>query len=72
VGVLVVIGEASRVDGFALGGAVVMPADDPDDVRRAWSALPEDAEVVVLTRDAASAIRGSSPGTGILVTVMPP
>jgi vacuolar-type H+-ATPase subunit F/Vma7 len=71
VGVIVVLGESSRVAGFALAGAVVIPADDPDAVRRAWDALPEDTAVVVLTPKAAAAIGEPFGSSGILATVMP-
>jgi vacuolar-type H+-ATPase subunit F/Vma7 len=48
-----VIGEALRVEGYALAGAVVCAADDEASVLRAWHALPADVEVVVLTATAA-------------------
>jgi vacuolar-type H+-ATPase subunit F/Vma7 len=70
VGVIVVLGEASRVAGFELAGAVVITAEDSDAVHRAWSALPEDTAVVVLTARAAEAI-GEPVALGILATVMP-
>lgn len=72
-GPLVVLGEAARVDGFALGGATVIPAEDPDAVRRAWDTLPADAAVVVLTERAAAALGAASTGRdGVLSVVMPP
>lgn len=55
-GLLVVLGEAARVATFALGGATVIPAEDPDGVRREWEALPDDVAVVVLTDQAAAAL----------------
>ena len=36
-GLIVVLGEAARVEGFALGGATVIAAEDADAVRRAWA-----------------------------------
>lgn len=57
-GLLVVLGEAERVERFALGGATVTPADDPDAVRQRWEALPDDVAVVVLTGLAAAALGG--------------
>jgi vacuolar-type H+-ATPase subunit F/Vma7 len=57
-GLLVVLGEAARVEGFALGGATVIPAEGPDAVRRAWESLPDDVAVVVLTGQAADALQG--------------
>jgi vacuolar-type H+-ATPase subunit F/Vma7 len=52
-----VIGEALRVQGFALAGAVVCPAGDRDEARTAWRSLPADIAVVVLTPDAMDWLR---------------
>ncbi|MGO9027694.1 MAG: hypothetical protein ACLQOZ_03555 [Acidimicrobiales bacterium] len=71
-GLLVVLGEAARVGGFALGSATVIPAEDPDAVRRAWASLPGDVAVVVLTHQAASALDGAANRRdGVLSVVMP-
>ena len=55
-----VLGERTRVAGFALAGAVVMVADDAAEVRRAWAGLladrAADVEVLVLTQRAAAAL----------------
>ena len=48
-----VIGEALRVEGYALAGAAVYAAHDEAGVRQAWQALPDDVAVVVLTPRAA-------------------
>jgi hypothetical protein len=53
---MVALGEAGRVGVFALGGAVVAPAEDADAVRRVWNGLGEDAVVVLLTERAAAAL----------------
>ncbi|MFI1200807.1 hypothetical protein K2224_38500 (plasmid) [Streptomyces sp. BHT-5-2] len=55
-GVVVAIGERARTAGFALAGAQVGPADDPDRVRAFWRELPADAALVVLTPAAAAAL----------------
>jgi vacuolar-type H+-ATPase subunit F/Vma7 len=52
----VVIGDAARVDGFALGGATPIVAATSDEVRRAWATLSDDVAVVVLTPEAAAAL----------------
>ena len=52
-GRLAVIGEEALVAGYALVGALVVPAGDAESVREAWSDLPADVEVVVLTARAA-------------------
>ncbi|HEX6872252.1 MAG TPA: V-type ATP synthase subunit F [Micromonosporaceae bacterium] len=51
-----VIGAEAQIRGFALAGAVVLPADDPGQVRSAWQALPADVAVVLLTVSAAAAL----------------
>lgn len=53
---VVVLGEWGAVEGYALGGAHVVPAGSDDAVRAAWLALPDDVEVVVLTPAAAAAL----------------
>lgn len=50
------LGESVRVQGYALAGAVVMVAESPDEVRRAWDAMPHDTSLVVLTRAAAAVL----------------
>jgi vacuolar-type H+-ATPase subunit F/Vma7 len=49
-----VIGEATAVQGYALAGALVCPAENPDEAADAWRALPPDIAVVVLTARAAA------------------
>ncbi len=72
-GRLVVLGEAVRVEGFALAGATVLVADDADAVRRTWASLPGDVAVVLLTAKAAAALAGDSAlREGVLSAVMPP
>ena len=71
-GLLVVLGEAARVASFALGGATVIPAEDPDAVRRSWEALPDDVAVVVLTEQAATALEHpAARRDGVLRVVLP-
>lgn len=53
-----VIGETLLVQGFALAGAVVCPAEDQDGARAAWRSLPPDIAVVVLTQAAAAWLGG--------------
>jgi vacuolar-type H+-ATPase subunit F/Vma7 len=73
VGRFVVIGETARVTGFALGGASVVCAERPEDVRLAWASLPEDAAVVILTKRAAEALGSTLRADGqALIAVMPP
>jgi hypothetical protein len=46
------IGEPERVAGYGLAGAAVYPASDRESVLAAWDALPEDAELLILSRSA--------------------
>lgn len=68
-----VIGEAVRVEGYALAGAVVYPAEDADQARAAWDSLPPDIAVAVLTARVAAWL-GQAPERrdGVLRVVMPP
>lgn len=51
-----VVGELTRVQGFALAGALVLVAEDAPAARSAWSSLADDVAVVVLTPRAAAAL----------------
>jgi vacuolar-type H+-ATPase subunit F/Vma7 len=48
-----VLGESPRVDGWALAGALVVPAAGAEAVLQAWETLAGDVEVVIVTPDAA-------------------
>lgn len=50
------IGEAARVQGFALAGVAVHPAEDAAAAVAAWAALPDDVVAVLLTASAARAL----------------
>ncbi|MFF5157670.1 hypothetical protein ACFY3N_15680 [Streptomyces sp. NPDC000348] len=68
------LGERARVAGLALAGAVVLVADDPDAVRRAWRSLPDGIDLVILTPAAARALESGSADGGArrpLTAVMP-
>jgi len=72
-GRVVVLGEAARVEGFALGGATVITAEDRDAVLHAWATLDDQVAVVVLTTNASTALDGEpAPHDQILTVVMPP
>jgi vacuolar-type H+-ATPase subunit F/Vma7 len=67
-----VIGETSRVQGYALAGAVVCAADDAAQVRAAWQSLPADIEVVIVTATAAAVLGGELTARPLpLAVVMP-
>jgi len=72
-GRVVALGEAVRVEGFALAGATVLVAEVPDAVCRTWESLPDDVAVVLLTTDAAAALaHGEAAPKDVLIAVMPP
>jgi vacuolar-type H+-ATPase subunit F/Vma7 len=71
VGRIVVLGEAIRADGFALSGATVIHAQDRDAVRRAWAAMPDDVEVVVVTPAAWALDPEPAVPEGVITVVMP-
>ena len=48
-----VIGQALRIGGFALAGALLCPAENENEAHAAWQSLPPDIAVVVLTESAA-------------------
>ncbi|HZV24914.1 MAG TPA: V-type ATP synthase subunit F [Acidothermaceae bacterium] len=54
---IAVIGEAVRTAGFGLAGAIVFECETPDEVRKAWDALPDDVVSVIVTPAAAAALR---------------
>jgi vacuolar-type H+-ATPase subunit F/Vma7 len=57
VGAVVVLGERARVASWALGGAVVIGADTPEEVRQGWADLgASDVAVLLLTPTAAASL----------------
>jgi vacuolar-type H+-ATPase subunit F/Vma7 len=73
-GRIAAIGEESRVIGFALAGALAVPARSATEVHEAWSALPDDVALVLLTPEAAAALADelADPSSSRLAAVMPP
>ena len=66
---LAAIGTAGRVQGWALAGALVRPAETPADVRQAWGSLPREVSVLLLTPEADAALTDVTDGR--LRVVMP-
>ncbi|MER1995297.1 MAG: hypothetical protein ABTA24_02195 [Arthrobacter sp.] len=56
--VVAALGAPGILAGYELAGALLVPAKTDEDVRTAWSQLPEDTAVVLLTSDAAAALAG--------------
>ncbi len=70
-GAIVVIGEPALAAGYAMAGATTMPAQGPDEVRRAWESLPSGTTLVILTAAAADALGGRLSEADPLTAVMP-
>jgi vacuolar-type H+-ATPase subunit F/Vma7 len=66
-----VIGQASRVAGFELAGALVFPADDETAAREALRSLPRDVQVVVVTASVARWLGEELAQPDLLPAVMP-
>jgi vacuolar-type H+-ATPase subunit F/Vma7 len=68
-----VIGEELAVEGYALAGCVLLPADNPDEVNSAWQALPPDTVLLILTENAAAWLADRlAQRPDIMTAVMPP
>ena len=68
-----VLGERALVEGWALGGARVLAADSPEQVRAAWAGLGSEVAVVLLTPAAARALgAGPDQRSAPLTVVLPP
>ena len=69
-GTVVAIGEQRWVLGFRLAGVRVIPAANAPEVMAAWSGLPPDVELVILTSAAAAAVAEQRKAGWPLVAVM--
>jgi vacuolar-type H+-ATPase subunit F/Vma7 len=65
------IGAEVAVQGFGLAGALVLPADGPEQARAAFRSLPSDVTVLILTRDAWAALPEVAGATLPLTVVLP-
>jgi vacuolar-type H+-ATPase subunit F/Vma7 len=66
------IGESSHVQGYALAGVIVYPAEDEAEVRAAWRSLPGGVEVVVVTARAAAWLGGELTARPVPLPVVMP
>jgi vacuolar-type H+-ATPase subunit F/Vma7 len=66
------IGAQPQVAGFALAGADVHVADNAEQAREAWHALPDTVAVVILTRDSADALGADRTAPQAPLTVVLP
>jgi len=71
-GTVVAIGDPSRLAGYAVAGAEVLPARTDAQAITAWEALPDGVGLALLTTEAAQALgtRLGRPG-GPLTAVIP-
>jgi vacuolar-type H+-ATPase subunit F/Vma7 len=68
---IAVIGEGTKVLGFGMAGAIVLPAEEAEAVLDAWRSLDSDVDIVVLTTRAARILAGRT-ASWPLTAVMPP
>ncbi len=70
-GTVAAIGERIKVAGLAVAGVAVVPAEQPEGVRRAWESLPADVALVILTPAAARALGPAALEGDRLTAVLP-
>ncbi|ADD43124.1 V-type ATP synthase subunit F [Stackebrandtia nassauensis] len=68
-GRVAVIGERDLVTGWSLAGALVCPAEDPEQVRRAWRDLGPEVTVVILTAAADRSLGSGRVGRPLTVVI---
>ncbi|MGZ6300195.1 MAG: V-type ATP synthase subunit F [Candidatus Limnocylindria bacterium] len=67
-----ILGNRHRIQGFALAGVETFAADTQEDLAAAWSKLPSDMAVLILTRQAAGALADRlAERRDLLVAVLP-
>ena len=59
---IVAIGAAARVNAYRLAGVQVFAAENDGAAREAWTTMPSDTGVLILTREAAAALAGQLAG----------
>jgi vacuolar-type H+-ATPase subunit F/Vma7 len=69
---IAVLGDEPLVQGYALAGAVMLPATSPADVVATWAGLPSDVAVVILTSDAAAVLHDRLDDPGAPLTAVLP
>jgi hypothetical protein len=69
---LIALGELSQLEGYALAGAELKPAETPADVRTQWSSLGSLVGVVILTPRSSQALGALTDQPGAPMTVVLP
>ncbi|MEV4129569.1 V-type ATP synthase subunit F [Nocardia sp. NPDC049707] len=68
---IVAIGEPALIEGYALAGVDLLPAEGADEVRRAWESLVRTTGLVILTAAAAAHLGDELAREMPLTVVMP-
>ena len=55
-GTIAAIGEPALLDGFRLAGVIIFTGSTDEEIRRAWTALPTNTAIVILTARSAQAL----------------
>lgn len=71
-GGIAVIGALVDVQGFALAGVWLLPAEGADEARAAWRGLDETVDLVILTAHAAAWLADEPSAERPLTAVLPP
>jgi vacuolar-type H+-ATPase subunit F/Vma7 len=66
------IGERTLLDGYGLAGVHIFPGDTDEEILHAWTALPKDTAIVILTPRSAHALGAVLAEPGSPMTVVLP
>lgn len=66
------IGEPAVLDGFRLAGVVIFTGSTAEEIRRAWTVLPKDTAIVILTPRSAHTLARELADPGSPMTVVLP
>ena len=64
------IGAELEIEGYALAGVLVCPADSQSEAAAAWAALPADTALVIMTETAAGWLAAALARRPDIVTVV--
>ena len=66
-----VLGDPAVVRGWGLAGLLVVGASGAEQVRTRWRGLPPEVRLVILTAEAAEALRTEVAASGRMVAILP-